>query len=321
MVLCAYHASHEQFAPSALVRYVRLAEQAGFTAVSSSEHLQPWSLRQGQSGFAWAWLGAAMQVTTLPFSLVCAPGPRYHPLVIAQAAATLAELFPGRFRLALGSGEALNERVLGKPWPPKAERQAHLLECVQMIRALWAGETVTHAGRVRIEEGKLYTRPAVPLQLFGAAITATTARWVGSWADGLLTLGGAPEAVRQTLNGFYEGGGAGKPVILQVALAYARDEAKARRGAYEQWRTNIFPSEVLAELWTPQQFQAIARYVRPEDLDASIRISADPQRHLAWLQQDVTLGVSQINLHNVNREQEVFIDDFGERVLPALQHA
>ncbi len=321
MVLCAYHASHEQFTPSALLRYVRLTEQAGFTAVSSSEHLQPWSPRQGQSGFAWTWLGAAMQVTSLPFSLVCAPGQRYHPMLIAQAAATLAELFPDRFRLALGSGEALNERVLGEPWPPKAERHARLLECVDIIRALWAGETVTHAGRLRVEEGRLYTRPAVPPRLFGAAITATTARWVGSWADGLLTLGGAPEAVRRTLDGFYEGSGVGKPVILQVALSYARDEAEARRGAYEQWRTNIFPSEILAELWTPEQFEAIARYVRPEDLDASIRISADPQRHLAWLQQDLALGVSQINLHNVNREQEAFIDVFGGRVLPALQHA
>jgi G6PDH family F420-dependent oxidoreductase len=157
MVLCAYHASHEQFAPSALVRYVRLAEQAGFTAVSSSPHFQPWSVRQGQSGFAWAWLGAAMQVTSLPFNLVCAPGQRYHPVIIAQAAATLADLFPGRFQLALGSGEARNERVLGKPWPPKAERHAHLLECVHIIRALWAGETVTHEGRVRVAEGKLYT--------------------------------------------------------------------------------------------------------------------------------------------------------------------
>jgi coenzyme F420-dependent glucose-6-phosphate dehydrogenase len=321
MVLCAYHASHEQFAPSALVRYVRLAEQAGFTAASSSEHLQPWSLRQGQSGFAWAWLGAAMQATSLPFSVVCAPGRRYHPMVLAQAAATLAELFPGRFRLALGSGEALNERVLGGPWPPKAERHAHLLECVGIIRALWAGETVTRDGRVRVQEGRLYTRPAVPPPLFGAAITAETARWVGGWADGLLTLGGAPEAVRRTLDGFYEGGGAGKPVILQVALSYARDEAEARRGAYEQWRTNVFPSEVLAELWTPEQFEAIARYVRPEDLDASVRVSADPQRHLAWLQQDAALGVSQINLHNVNRGQEACIDVFGGHVLPALQRA
>jgi coenzyme F420-dependent glucose-6-phosphate dehydrogenase len=321
MVLCAYHASHEQFTPRTLVRYVQLAEQAGFTAVSSSEHLQPWSPRQGQSGFAWAWLGAAMQVTSLPFSVVCAPGPRYHPVIIAQAAATLAELFPDRFRLALGSGEALNERVTGEPWPSKPERNARLLECVGIMRALWAGESVTHYGRVRVEEGRLYTRPAVAPQIFGAAVTAKTARWVGSWADGLLTVGGAPEIVRQTLNGFYEGGGAGKPVILQVALSYARDESDARQGAYEQWRTNIFPSEVLAELRTPEQFEAIASYVRAEDLDSSIRISADPQRHLAWLQQDFALGVSQINLHNVNRQQEAFIEAFGTHVLPGVQAA
>jgi coenzyme F420-dependent glucose-6-phosphate dehydrogenase len=321
MVLYAYHASHEQFPPSALVRYARLAEEAGFTAVSSSEHLQPWSARQGQSGFAWAWLGAAMQTTALPFSVVCAPGPRYHPVILAQAAATLAELFPGRFQVALGSGEALNERVTGEPWPPKPERHARLRECVDIMRALWAGETVTHEGHVRVEGGRLYTRPAVPPRLFGAAVTAETARWVGGWADGLLTVGGAPEGVRQRLDAFAEGGGAGKPVILQVALAYARDEAEARRGAYEQWRTNVFPSDVLAELWTPAQFEAVARYVRAEDLEASVRISADPQRHLAWLQQDAALGVSQINLHNVHRGQEAFIDVFGARVLPGLRPA
>jgi coenzyme F420-dependent glucose-6-phosphate dehydrogenase len=321
MVLYAYHASHEQFPPSALMRYARLAEEAGFTAVSSSEHLQPWSARQGQSGFAWAWLGAAMQATALPFSVVCAPGPRYHPVILAQAVATLAELFPGRFQVALGSGEALNERVTGEPWPPKPERHARLRECVDIMRALWAGETVTHEGRVRVEGGRLYTRPAVPPRLFGAAVTAETARWVGGWADGLLTVGGAPEGVRQRLDAFAEGGGAGKPVILQVALAYARDEAEARRGAYEQWRTNVFPSDVLAELWTPAQFEAVARYVRAEDLEASVRISADPQRHLAWLQQDAALGVSQINLHNVHRGQEAFIDVFGARVLPGLRPA
>jgi coenzyme F420-dependent glucose-6-phosphate dehydrogenase len=134
-------------------------------------------------------------------------------------------------------------------------------------------------------------------------------------------VGGPPEAVRQRLDAFREGGGTGKPVILQVALSYARDEAEARQGAYEQWRTNVFPSDVLAELWTPEQFEAVATYVRPEDLEASVRISADPARHLAWLQQDVALGVSQVNLHNVHREQEAFIDVFGTHVLPMLQKA
>src|SRR5918998_4089870 len=151
MASVGFHASHEQIPPSALVQAVREAESAGFQRAWSSDHFSPWSPRQGQSGFAWAWLGAAMQVTSLPFSVVCAPGLRYHPMIIAQAAATLAELFPGRFQVALGSGEALNERVLGNPWPPKPERHARLRECVDVIRALWAGETVTHHGRVRVE--------------------------------------------------------------------------------------------------------------------------------------------------------------------------
>jgi G6PDH family F420-dependent oxidoreductase len=260
-----------------------------------------------------------MQATALPCSVVCAPGLRYHPVLIAQAAGTLAEMFPGRFRLALGSGEALNERVIGAAWSPKAERHARLVECVEIIRALWAGDTVTHDGHVQVEAARLYTRPAVPPAIFGAALTAASARWVGGWADGLLTVGGAPEDVRQTIDAFHEGGGAGKPVYLQVALSYAHDEASARQGAYEQWRTNIFPSEVLAELWRPGQFEAMARYVRPDDPDASVRISADPKRHLAWLHQDLELGVSAIILHNVNRAQEAFIEAFGSHVLPALR--
>jgi coenzyme F420-dependent glucose-6-phosphate dehydrogenase len=319
MATIGYHASHEQFRPSVLLSYVQRAEQAGFTAVSSSDHFQPWNQRQGESGFAWAWLGAAMHATFLPFRVVCAPGQRYHPAIIAQAAATLAEMFPARFQLALGSGEALNELVVGGPWPLKAERNARLLECVQIIRALWRGETVTHDGWVKVREAKLYTRAPIPPQILGAAITAETARWVGGWADGLLTLGGDAAAVRATIEAFCAGGGAGKPVYLQAALSYARDAAEARQGAYEQWRTNIFPSDVLADLWSPEQFDAAAAFVRPEDLDDSIRIAADPQAYVDWLQPLLDLDISGLSLHNVNRGQEAFIDTFGERVLPALR--
>lgn len=162
MVKFAYHASHEQFKPSALLKYVQAAEQAGFTAASSSDHFHPWSEQQGESGFSWAWLGAAMQATSLPFSVVCAPGQRYHPAIVAQAVATLAEMFPNRFWVSIGSGEALNERITGEHWLPKDERNARLKECADIIRALWAGETVTHYGRVCIEEAKLYTRPETP---------------------------------------------------------------------------------------------------------------------------------------------------------------
>jgi coenzyme F420-dependent glucose-6-phosphate dehydrogenase len=139
-----YHASHEQFRPSTLLACVQQAEQAGFEAAMCSDHFHPWNEDQGQSGFAWSWLGSALQATTLTMGTVCAPGQRYHPAIIAQAAATLAEMHPDRFWVALGSGQSLNEHVTGGGWPTKAERNERLLECVEIMRALWRGETVIH---------------------------------------------------------------------------------------------------------------------------------------------------------------------------------
>jgi coenzyme F420-dependent glucose-6-phosphate dehydrogenase len=126
MAVVGYHASHEQVAPSALLAAVQDAEAAGFSRAMCSDHFSPWSRRQGESGFAWSWLGAALQATRLPFGVVTAPGQRYHPAVTAQAAATLAELFPDRFWMALGTGEFSNEHITGARWPNKAERNARL---------------------------------------------------------------------------------------------------------------------------------------------------------------------------------------------------
>ena len=151
MPTVGFHASHEQLSPAALLTAVQAAEAAGFQAAMCSDHLAPWSERQGESGHAWSWLGAAMQATSLPFGVVTAPGQRYHPAITAQAIATLGDLFPGRFWAALGSGEALNEHVTGDPWPSKADRDARLLECVEVIRALLRGEEVTHDGLVRVD--------------------------------------------------------------------------------------------------------------------------------------------------------------------------
>lgn len=142
MPTVGFHASHEQLAPSTLLDAVCLAEQHGFTAAMSSDHFAPWSARQGESGFAWSWLGAAMQATTLPFGVVTAPGQRHHPAVLAQAIATLGEMFPGRLWVALGSGEASNEHITGDRWPDKPARNARLLECAEVIRALLAGDEV-----------------------------------------------------------------------------------------------------------------------------------------------------------------------------------
>ncbi len=318
MAFIGYHASHEQFKPSVLLKYAQAAMLAGFSHISCSDHFHPWSQQQGESGFAWSWLGAAMQATSLPFGVVCAPGQRYHPAIIAQAAGTLAEMFPNRFWLALGSGQALNEQITGENWPVKAERNARLKECVDVMRALWAGETVTHYGRVRVEEAKLYTRPEVPPLIIGAAITPQTAEWVGGWADGLITISHPYQKLKQVVEAFRRGSGKDKPMYLKVQISYAENETTARQGAYEQWRTNIFPSPVLADLHSPQQFEAIAKFVKSQDMDEHVRISAEPQQYIEWLQQYIELGFSKLYLHNVNREQQKFIEGFGEKVLPAF---
>lgn len=319
MAIFGFHASHEQFRPSELLEYVQLAEAAGFRGAMCSDHFHPWSDSQGQSGYAWSWLGAALQATSLSFGLVNAPGQRYHPAIIAQAAATLAELFPDRFWVALGSGQALNEHITGERWPSKAERNARLHEAVAVIRALWAGETVSHRGAFTVEDARLYTLPSAPPLIVGAAITPETAAWVGGWADALITVSRPPEQLREVVARFRDGGGAGKPMFLKAQHSFDRTEKAARQGAHEQWRMNILPSGVLAELRLPAQFDQAAQPVQPSDLDESIRISADPQRHIEWLRADLELGFERIYIHNVNRNQRGFIEAFGEHVLPTLQ--
>ncbi len=320
MAHIGYHASHEQFKPSELLQYVQIAQQAGFTLALSSDHFHPWSEQQGQSGFAWSWLGAAMQATPgLHYRVVCAPGQRYHPAIIAQAAATLAEMFPHRFWLTVGSGQALNECITGDKWPIKSDRNARLRECVDVIRALWAGETVTHHGLICVEQAKLYTRPETPPPIIGAAVTAQTAQWLGRWADGLITISRPPEKLQTVVDAFRRGGGEGKPMILKVQLSYDRDEDTARQKAHQQWRNNIFQNIMMTQLQTPQQFDAAGEFVKPEELYEHIRISADIQQHIEWLQQDIELGFDELILHNVNREQQQFIEIFGEKVIPVLQ--
>ena len=313
-----YHVSHEQFKPSQLLKWTQLAEQAGFTHALSSDHFLPWGESQGESGFAWAWLGAAMQTTNLHFRVVNAPGQRYHPAIIAQAAATLMEMFPHRFWLTLGSGQALNEHITGTHWPSKGDRNTRLKECVDIIRDLWAGKTVNHRGLVQVEEAKLYTRPNYMPKIIGAAITPETAEWVGSWADGLITTSRSPKKLKPVVDAFRRGGGGGKPMILKVQLSYDQSEAAAYQGAHQQWRNNIFKSVLMTELRTVEQFDAAGAFVTPDELKHHVRISANLQQHIEWLKADIDLGFDELILHNVNSAQAQFINDFGETVLPAL---
>jgi len=317
--MIGYHASHEQHPPSALIADVRAAEEAGFEGIWSSDHLTPWSRDQGESGFAWSWLGAAMQATSLPFGVVNAPGQRYHPVVIAQAIATLGELFPGRLTVAMGSGEASNEHVTGDRWPEKRIRNERLLESVEAIRALLRGEEVTVDGHIRIDRARLWTLPAEPVRIIGAALSPETARWCGSWADGLITVHLPPDELRAIIEAFREGGGEGKPVAVQAKVAYAADEEEALAGAFEQWRTNVFPSVLMADLERVEQFEAAARHVQPDDVRASVLVSSDLGQHACWLRGIIDAGADDIYLHHVPRRQDRFIEAFAEHVLPELR--
>jgi coenzyme F420-dependent glucose-6-phosphate dehydrogenase len=311
-----YHASHEQFSPRELLDLVRTAEQAGFEVAMCSEHIKPWSERQGHSGHSLAWLGAAMQATALPFGMVVTPGYRHHPAVLAQAAATLEQMFPGRFWMALGSGEALNEHITGEPWPMKEARNERLLECATVMRRLWAGETVTHQGHVHVREAKLYSLPADPPRMFGAALTEGTAEWMGSWADGLITVA-SPDA-RKVIGAFRRGGGEGKPVIAQMKLSWAATDEEALARAMDQWNTNVFPSSVAADLTMPSQFEALSESVTTDQIREAVRVSADLERHVEGIREARELGVGELYLHNVGRNQKEFIETFAREVLPAV---
>jgi len=319
-----FHASHEQFPPAALLEYARAAEAAGYAALSCSDHFHPWSARQGQAGHAWCWLGAALAATALPAGVVTCPFGRYHPAVIAQACATLAAMFPGRFWLAAGSGEALNEHITGRPWPPKPARHRMLHESVAVMRALWRGEEVSHDGAICVDRARLYTLPPQPPPVFAAALTPETARWAGAWADGLIMVSGPPDRMRAIIDSFRETAGAARPVYVQAKVAYAdprQDDRAARAMAFEQWRTNLFDSATAADLPTPADFDARAAAVRPEDLDQAVRISADLGRHAAWLAQDFELGADFVFIHNVGVNQREALEAFAARVLPQVAQA
>jgi len=313
-----FHASHEQFTPRHLLELVQQAEQAGFKSILSSDHFHPWSNKQGESGFAWSWLGAAMQATNLEYGIVNAPGQRYHPAIIAQAAATLDQMFPGRFWLCQGSGQALNENITGAKWPSKDIRNARLKESVEIIKELWKGDYVTHHGIIEIEKARLFTPPVETIPVFGAAITAKTARWLGSWADGLITVSKPLEELKKVVEAFKDGGGTGKPILLKVQISYDKNEDLALEGAWDQWKNNIFPSKLLTEIKTADQFDDLGEKVRKEDLREHVIIGSEPEIFISTIQDYANLGFEKIIIHNVNNSQEKFIDFFGNKVLSSF---
>ncbi|MET0887084.1 MAG: TIGR03885 family FMN-dependent LLM class oxidoreductase [Mycetocola sp.] len=320
MTVIGFHASHEQVHPSALLDAVISAEAAGFQAAMCSDHFAPWSERQGHSGFAWAWLGAALQATSLRLGVVNAPGQRYHPAIIAQAAGTLEAMYPGRFWAALGSGEAANEHITGDAWPRKDVRNARLKESVDVMRRLLDGDEVSKAGLVTVDRARLWTRPETPPPLLAAAVSPATAEWAAGWADGLATVAQAPDDLRRIVDAYRGAGGKG-PLVLQAHLSYAKTDDEALALAYDQWRTNVFSPPVCWDLDTPAAFDEAAKHVLPADMHSTVLISSDPGWHAEKLAGFIDLGFDEIYLHHVGVEQSEFIDVFGDAVLPQFAAA
>jgi G6PDH family F420-dependent oxidoreductase len=229
-------------------------------------------------------------------------------------------MYPGRFWAALGSGQALNEHITGRPWPRKDLRNARLRECVDVIRALLAGEEVSHDGLVTVDRAQLWTVPEVPPLLVGAAISVGTARWCAEWADGLITVNQPVDKLREMIDAYRGAGGRGK-LHLQVHLSYDPDEARAEEIAYDQWRSNCFPPPVSWDLDRPELFDVVSESVSMEQLRSVVHISSDLGKHTAQLAEYAALGFDEIALHHVGQEQEGFVDAFGAKVLPQLVDA
>ena len=322
MPVISYHVSQEQAPPSTLLRHAQAAEAAGFDAAFTSDHLQPWAPAQGHAAFAWAWLGAAMQATDrLTFSTITVPGGwRYSPVLVAQAIATLAAMFPGRMPwIALGSGEALNEAPVAGDWPAKPERDRRLVSGAGIIRALWAGQRVHADGPPPVQDTRLWCRPEAPPALFGAALTPGTAFRAGTWADGLLTTAGDLAALRANIDAFRAGGGEGKPVCVKVDLCWARTDGEALQQAHSNWRYNALAPAASADLRQPEDFDAATRHLEPQDMCSRVFASSRTQAHIEHLQRCLSLGVDHLDLHHVGDDQPHFIEVFGREVLPALR--
>ncbi len=309
--------SSEEHHPNDLVHYAHLAEEAGFTFSLISDHFHPWIDRQGHSPFVWSVIGGIAQATEklrLGTGVTC-PTIRIHPAIIAQATATSAAMMEGRFFLGVGTGEALNEHILGDKWPPHDIRLEMLEEAVEVIRLLWQGGEQSFYGRYyTVENARIYTLPEKLPEIYVAAAGPKMAEAAGRFGDGLISTSPEKELTRK----FEEAGGKGKPCIGQFAICYAKDEAEARRMAYEWWPTAALTGELSQELPTPKFFEQAAKMVTEDDVAEAIICGPDPKRHIEMINKFIEAGFDHIYVHQVGPDQEGCINFYKERVIPKL---
>lgn len=322
-----YAAMLERFHPTEAIELAALAEGHGFTGVMASDHFQPWLPRQGQASYVWNVLGALGQRTSGDLGTgVTAPTYRSHPAVTAQAAATLAAMYPGRHWLGVGSGEALNEHVTGQYWPEPPERINRMFEAVEIIKKLFASglahKDVRHDGQFyRLESTRLWTMPERAPEVFVGTAGPVTAKRAGRVADGLITEGAPVEKLAPLLQRFDEGaresGRKALPKVLRLHLSWAETDEAAAANAVAEWPNGAI--RATGDIRSPFELEQLARLVRPEHFEGRVLISADPDVHRAHIQRMLDLGFDRVYLHNVGRNQAEFLEVFGRDVLPALR--
>jgi G6PDH family F420-dependent oxidoreductase len=319
MTLIGYTMMCEQAGPKQLVRDVALAEEAGFDFAVISDHYSPWLDSQGHSPYAWSVLGAAAQATDhIPLmTYVTCPIRRYHPAVVAQKAATMQLLSDGRFTLGLGAGENLNEHIVGGRWPLAGLRHEMLEEAIEIIRALWAGGTVTYRGKhFDVESAKVWDLPETAPPIGVAVSGPASCRLAGRHGDAMIAVEPRPELGQL----FDNEGGSGKPRIGQIALSYDADQQTAVKRAMDQFRWFTGGWKVNAELPDPASFEEAARTVREEDVLAQMPCGPDVQRHVAGIREFEAAGFTHVALVQVGGDtQEQFITWAATELLPTLR--
>ncbi|GLZ14421.1 LLM class F420-dependent oxidoreductase [Actinomadura sp. NBRC 104425] len=316
MTTFGYFLSCEEHGPAELIRQARLAEEAGFEALWISDHFHPWLDEQGHSPFVWSVIGALSQTVSLPVTTAATcPTVRMHPAIVAQAAATSQVMLDGRFRLGLGSGEALNEHITGAPWPPAAERLEMLEEAVEIIRALFGGRQITHRGRhFRVDTARLYTLPDAPPPIYLSGFGQRAASLAGRIADGFMTTKPDPDLVQA----FRSAGGHGKPMQAGLKACWGQDEGQAVKTAHRLSRSDSIESEALQILPSPRHFDQIGRLVTEDMVRENVPCGPDPERHAAAIRAYVEAGFDEIYINQIG-EPDGFFEFYRDQVLPRLQ--
>jgi coenzyme F420-dependent glucose-6-phosphate dehydrogenase len=312
-----YKLSSEEHPPNDLVRYAQRAEAIGLKFGSISDHYHPWIDKQGHSPFVWNVVGAIAHATSnfpLMTGVTC-PTMRVHPAIVAQAAATSAAMMPGRFSLGVGSGENLNEHILGDRWPSAGTRLEMLEEAIEVIRELWTGKLTNHSGRhYTIENARIYTLPDEPPRIMVAAGGANAGELAGRLGDGLISVGPDDEVIKA----FEANGGTGKPRYAEVQVCWAATEEEAKKTAHEWWPNVGIKGQLTQELPLPAHFEQAAGMVSIDDLEGSVSWGPDPEAHVQGMRKFIDAGYDHLAVHQIGPDQDGFFDFYEREVLPRM---